>query len=166
MASGPQLCWKEAELDREFGRRTAYASRPGGWKSKVILPSRDYSDAEEFVEDFLSSLTPAVISRSDFIQWDVIEQKVAQLGVALEFYAELRDRSETTADLSRELIDSLLSCDEPLPYLRCAFELLGHTNDEIATNRDDVNIQKIACAIEGKHEESVERIVELLCDLV
>lgn len=129
------------------------------------LVSRNYPDPERFVGDFLTTLTPGIIPRADFIKWPHIEQKVTRLSPSVEFYSELRDRVLGGANLIRELTDSFLACDDPLLYIQCAFEMLGHTGEELVTEQDDFEIAQIAAAIKRGDERSALRLGELLRDL-
>ncbi len=131
----------------------------------MLLSSRNYPDPASFVEDFLATLTPGVIPRADFIKWNDIDRKIARLASFVEFYSELRDRVLAGRDLVRELADSLLACDDPLPYVQCAFEILGHTGEELVTKQDDIKIAKAAQAIERGDEDSSLYLSELLRDL-
>lgn len=131
----------------------------------IRFSSRNYPDPESFVKKFIAELTPGIIPRSDFIKWDDIEQKIIKHAPVIEFYTELRDRILQGKDFFKELADSLLACDEPLHYIYCAFEILGHTDKELVTKQDDINLNQIAKEIEQGVSQSALHITQLLLDL-
>jgi len=131
----------------------------------IRLPSREFATPEAFVQDFLDTLTPGVIPRSDFIRWTQVERKVAALTPALEFYADLGRRVRDGRDFCSEFADSLSACDDPLPYMQCALELLGHTSAELVTKQDDIDVGRLARSVmEGSHEAAVA-YAEVLRDI-
>lgn len=129
------------------------------------LKSRSYTDPVRFVEDFLGTLTPGVIPRTDFIQWNNIQRKTEKLIPFVEFYSDFKNRILLERNIENELADSLLACDNPLPYIQCAFEILGHTDTEVVTKQDDIDLTLIARAIEQGDQESALYIAHLLIDL-
>lgn len=131
----------------------------------MALPSRQYSDPQRFVEDFLQSLTPGVIPRSEFINWHTIEAKLTALSPGAMFFTHIRNRARQEAVIQREITDSLLASDNPLPYLRCALELLGHTSDQLVTRQDDVNINLVCEAIRRGDESKADEFVTMLAEL-
>jgi hypothetical protein len=130
-----------------------------------MLESRNFPTPEAFVHAFMATLTPGVIPRSDFMHWAMMLAKVENLRPQVEFYADLATRLRHGADFVRELTDSLLSTDDPLPLIRCAFELLGHTNSEFVTKEDDTSDCAIAERFAGRNEASARYFAELLRDL-
>ncbi len=134
--------------------------------SKItILPSRCYSSAEDFVDDFLRTLTPGIIDPSQFIDWHSIESKLKNFAEALEFYKELAYRVRDGADFIKELADSCLAHDDPLILIKCAFELLGHTDNNFVTFQDDIDILKLANEIANGNEDSASYFAKTLRDL-
>ena len=132
---------------------------------RTILPSRRYDNPDRFVEDFLKTLTPGIIRRSEFIQWQAIEDKLKELLPSLSFYKELACRVKRGSDFVRELADSLLACDDPLPLMECALELLGHTGHEFVTLQDDIELTCLAKDIAEGKERRAEYFANLLHDL-
>ncbi len=131
----------------------------------TILPSRYYPSAEDFVDDFLRSLTPGIIDPSRFIDWHSIESKLKNFAEALEFYKELAYRVKDGADFMKELADSCLAHVDPLILIKCAFELLGHTDNNFVTFQDDIDILKLANEIANGNEESASYFARTLRDL-
>lgn len=127
-----------------------------------MLPSRNFPSPDAFVADFMATLTPGVIPRAEFIKWDSINKKVSGLRPHLEFYSELSRRIEEGADFSHELVGSLLASDQPIELVKCAFELLGHTNPDFVTKQDDFAIQTIAEKIAIGDEHQAREFAELL----
>ncbi len=117
------------------------------------LPSRNYPSPEAVVQDFLDTLTPGIIPRSEFIGWEKIEARLHRFLPHLAFYAELGQRE---GEVWEELAGSLLACDKPLPYIQCAFALLGHTDQRLVTQQDDLEIPEVAQAI-GSGDEVAAR---------
>jgi hypothetical protein len=132
---------------------------------RTLLPSRRYDNPDRFVEDFLKTLTPGIIRRSEFIQWQAIEDKLKELLPSLSFYKELACRVKRGSDFVRELADSLLACDDPLPLMECALELLGHTGHEFVTLQDDIELTCLAKDIAEGKERRAEYFANLLRDL-
>ncbi|MBI3878439.1 MAG: hypothetical protein HY301_00020 [Verrucomicrobia bacterium] len=113
----------------------------------------------------MSTLTPGIIPRSNFMHWPSIMEKVEHLQPQVEFYADLAARLMKGADFIQELTDSLLAADDPLPIIRCAFELLGHTNSEFVTKEDDTTDAALAERYVQRDEKSSRYFAELLRDL-
>ena len=92
-------------------------------------------------------------------------EKLEHLQPHVEFYGDLAARIAKGADFVQELTDSLLAADDPLPLVRCAFELLGHTNSEFVTKEDDTTDVKLAERYVHRDEKSSRYFAELLRDL-
>jgi len=133
--------------------------------NKIILKSRNYPNPESFVKDFLTTLTPGIIPRSNFIKWDAIERKIEQLTSFVEFYMAIKTQIKQGANFREEIANSLLACDDPYPYICCAFELLGHTNQELVTQQDDINFLDIAKRVQHGDENTAYLFGKLLQDL-
>jgi hypothetical protein len=99
------------------------------------------------------------------MNWPSIVGKAEHLQPQVEFYVELSARVLKGADFIRELTDSLLAADDPLPIIRCAFELLGHTNSEFVTKEDDTTDAALAERYVQRDEKSSRYFAELLRDL-
>jgi hypothetical protein len=131
----------------------------------TVLPSRRYDNPEQFVEDFLKTLTPGIIKRFEFIQWQTIEEKLRRLIPSIAFYKELSYKVKIGYNFVRELSDSLLACDDPLPLIECALELLGHTGHEFVSFQDDIELGRLAKDIAEGKEDKAEYFANLLKDL-
>lgn len=99
----------------------------------TVLPSRSKITPEQFVKEFLNTITPGLVNRSEFIKWQAIELKLSKLSPQLTFYRELAYRVQIGHDFVKELTDSLLASDNPLLLIECAFELLGHTGSNFVS---------------------------------
>jgi len=109
----------------------------------MILASRNkFKDSEEFRNKFLETLTPGVIPRANFIQWDAIEKKIGLYQKFLSFYGNLT--SATDPELKAELRDSLIANDAPFYPIEVAFELLAHTGDRFVTSTDFLDFKNLA----------------------
>lgn len=126
------------------------------FKSRRIKP-------EQFIAEFFETLTPGVIPRSQFIDWDQIRSKCNQYDDVIEFFRTLEGKPR--ANLTAELRDSLLSSDEPLRILKGAFEFLGHTNDYYVSDIDNLNFAEAAAKISKGSEKTAEECANLLIDL-
>ena len=131
----------------------------------MILASRKYPSKEAFVNDFLKTLTPGVIPNEKFIKWDLIDQKTESLKPILDLYVRLKNYSHDSNSAINELADSLLSADDPLPYILCGFELLGHTDKEIATMQNYSVFRDTSSKIKGGDQFEAEKISRLIFDL-
>jgi type II restriction enzyme len=130
-----------------------------------MLESRQFPTPEAFVHSFMQTLTPGIIPRSNFMHWPLMMEKVEHLRPHVEFYTELAGRLRDGADFVQELTDSLLAADDPLPLVRCAFELLGHTNSEFVTREDDTSDSVLAERFSERDEQSSRYFAELLRDI-
>lgn len=123
----------------------------------MILSSRKYPSPDIFVEEFLKTITPGVIRREDFIQWSALEDKMARLKPFIEFFVNLKESVSLGKDFRQELGDSLLSSDDPFQYIVCAFEIIGQTNTELVTSKDDISAKELSKRIlEGDREAALE----------
>lgn len=130
------------------------------------LPSRlQFGSAELFASAFLETLTPALIPRRDFIRWQLIDAKMADMAAGAEYYQQLGLRLLDGAELVDELRDSLLALDEPLEMLRVGLELMGHTNDSFATREDDIELGTLASAIAQGSAADAEAFARMMLDL-
>jgi len=119
--------------------------------------------SSEFVEEFFDTLTPGVIPRGQFIDWDQINTKCAQ-------YRDFTEYLETLQGMNRpQLVDdlkgSLLSADDPKRILKGAFEILGHTNDYYVSDVDNLDLCEAAKAIQNGSEKIAANCAQLLADL-
>lgn len=130
-----------------------------------MLPSRNFHTPEAFAENFMKTLTPGVIPRSDFMHWKAIEAKVTRLQPQVEFFSELAQRIKGGADFEKELADSLLASDNPQPLIECAFNLIGHTSHEFVTKEDDLFTETLAKAIAADDQKQAQYFSKLLKDL-
>lgn len=120
----------------------------------TALPSRKYTKPEEFVTEFLCTLTPCIL-----------EARKEALLASVPFYRELACRVKMGSDFVRELADSLLASDDPSPLIECAFELLGHTGKDFVSREDDFAIVDLARDIAAGNEAKAEYFANLLHDL-
>jgi len=117
------------------------------------------------VNDFLNTLTPGIIPTKDFIDWKAIEKKTIILTPSLDFYSRLRSLADDREAFVREMADSLLSADDPSQFVRCGFELLGHTGTDIATREKHFDLGQVSKAISGGSREEGLMISGFLFDL-
>ncbi len=129
----------------------------------MLFPSRHFKTREQFVEDFLQTLTPGIIPRRDFIDWDSIESKLEGYAPAIEFYTDMPDRE--VRDWFAEIRDSILADNDPISLIGGAFQLLGHTDNEFVSLEDDTTIEEIAEYARSGNEIIVQNFVELLEDI-
>jgi len=117
-----------------------------------------------FVEEFLRTLTPGVIPREQFINWERISEKCRSFEVEIEYFGSLAAKNR--AGLRTEIRDALLSSDDPYRILKAAFELLGHTGEIYVSDHDNVELSKAAEVInQTRSEETADLCAGLLVDL-
>lgn len=131
----------------------------------LIFQSRQYKSPDEFVEDFLKTITSGIIKRFEFIDWQTLEKKLKKYIPSILFYKELAYKINLGYNFIHELKDSLLASDNPFPLIKCAFELIGHTGDDFVTLNDDLNIDLLAQDIIKGEENKAEYLAILLNDL-
>lgn len=128
----------------------------------MILQSRnDYDSSEDFRDEFIETITPGVIKRADFIQWNTIKQKTEQYVILLNFFKQLSGVNK--ADCIRQISDGLLSADNPFEIIKTAFELLGHTGRTYVSSQDYIDFRLL-----GKKEldeKMSQYIAAMLIDL-
>ena len=118
---------------------------------------------EDFVKEFLKTLKAGVIKRSEFIDWDKINEKYSAFSFELDFFSELI--SMTNIDKLAYLRDSLLSSDEPYKLIKLCFGLLAHTPNQYVSWEDNINIKKYSEEIKGGSIEKADNLIELLREL-
>jgi hypothetical protein len=131
----------------------------------VILPSRMLYSPDTFVDAFLSTLTPGVLPRKDFIQWQSIQKNLLYFQDALEFFSQIQAFHTDEARLIQELTDSYLANDNPLNFLIGALHLLGHTSIDLVTLQDDLNMADLSQGIVQGDELLAKSFVEGLVEL-
>ncbi len=128
----------------------------------MILKSRQsYITSEEFRDKFIASLTPGVIKRADFIQWDTIFKKTEKYNLLFDFFRQLN--AKTKDECTKQLADALTSSDKTHDIINASFELLGHTGKTYVSNEDYVDFKSFE-KIE-KDEKEMLYISKLLVDL-
>jgi len=128
----------------------------------MILKSRQsYITSEEFRDKFIASLTPGVIKRADFIQWDTIFKKTEKYNLLFDFFRQLN--AKTKDECTKQLADALTSSDKTHHIINASFELLGHTGKTYVSNEDYVDFKSFE-KIE-KDEKEMLYISKLLVDL-
>jgi len=108
---------------------------------------------------------PGVIPTSRFIKWESVDAKVSGLRPAIELYDTLKKYATNRESFVKELADCLLSADDPGPFISCGFELLAHTDNEIATRESYISLPEVAAKISNGNEESALDVAGLLYDL-
>lgn len=127
-----------------------------------ILKSRQaYSTSEEFRDSFINSITPGVIERRNFIQWEAIISKKEKYSKFFDFFKQIE--SSTKAEFIQKLSDALMSADVAMNFIDLAFELLGHTGKNYVSNEDYIDF-KVFSETE-RTEDQMLYISEVLYDL-
>jgi len=128
-----------------------------------MFKSREITSSQ-FIEDFFATLTPGVIPREQFIQWDRIESKCKKYTDVLEYYQNLPTKKPK--QLLDEIANSLLAADDPAHLMKGSFEILGHTNEYYVSDKDNLQFQEAAAKIAGKRDEkSAEEVATILLDI-
>lgn len=127
-----------------------------------ILKSREtYNSSEEFRDSFLNSLTPGVIERKNFIQWDTISAKRERHEKLFGFFKQIDCLARD--EFTKQFADALMSADVAMDYVNLAFELLGHTGKNYVSNEDYIDFKVFSEA--EKTEELMLYVAEVLYDL-
>lgn len=127
-----------------------------------ILKSREtYNSSEEFRDSFLNSLTPGVIERKNFIQWDTISAKREKYEKFFGFFKQIDCSSRD--EFTKQFSDALMSADVAMDYVNLAFELLGHTGKTYVSNEDYIDFKVFSEA--EKTEDLMLYVAEALYDL-
>ncbi len=120
---------------------------------------------QEFVTKFLETIMPGVIPRANFIDWASIDSKTEGLKESLEFYTVIAAKKLSEECFLVELRDAILAHDNPTPLVKCAFELLGHTNNDFVSRQDDLNVEILGLEIQKGSQEQAAYLASLLNDL-
>lgn len=118
---------------------------------------------DAFIEEFFETLTPGVIPRQHFIDWEQIKSKCLKFADVIEYLQGLTYRNP--AELRKELAGTLLSNDEPFHIIKGCFELLGHTNDYYVSDLDSAQFEIASEEIEKGSSKTAEYIAEIIVDL-
>lgn len=130
--------------------------------NNMILKSRqNYLSSEDFRDKFIETLTPGVIKRAEFIQWDTIFQKTKKYNLLFDFFRQIK--AKTREEYIRQITDALMSADTTVDIVDAAFELLGHTGKTYVSNEDYIDFKKFSKA--KKDEEEILYISTVLVDL-
>lgn len=116
-----------------------------------------------FIKEFFETLTPGVIPRKQFIDWQQIKSKCKDYEDVLEYFEGIQGKRPS--ELVPEIQNALLSADEPIHLLKGAFELLGHTNDYYVSDKDNLDFQQAAGEIKKESEKTARECAGLLLDL-
>lgn len=127
-----------------------------------MFKSRSIS-AEVFIKEFYETLTPGVIPRKQFIDWEKIRSKCQRYDSAIEYFQNVP--SSDTPTLQKEIRDALLSADDPIQLIKGGFELLGHTNDYYVSDKDNISFQEAASEIAKGSTKTATNVAGLLLDL-
>ena len=128
----------------------------------MILKSRqNYITSEEFRDKFIETLTPGVIKRVDFIQWNTIFKKTEKYNLLFDFFRQLN--AKTKEEYIKQISDALMSADEVGNIINASFELLGHTGETYVSNEDCIEFKSFDKI--KKDEKRMLYIATLLVDL-
>ena len=127
----------------------------------MLKSRRIFSSSEEFRDEFLKSLIPGIISRNNFISWNLIKTKIDQYRKFFSFFKELPiDDKDKFAE---ELSGSFCSFDKPFELIRVCFEILGHTdNKKFVSKVDNIKFNNYSSIISINE---ARYIAEVLYDL-
>jgi type II restriction enzyme len=117
----------------------------------------------EFIREFFETLTPGVIPRSQFIDWQQIKTKCKEYEDVVQYFQDIP--TSDPKKLLPEIRDTLLASDNPLHMLKGSFELLGHTNDYYVSDKDNLEFEEAAGDIKNGHEKAAAYVAGLLLDL-
>jgi type II restriction enzyme len=118
---------------------------------------------DEFLSAFLDTITPGIIERKDFIDWEEILNEQKSYSEIIHVFEDLKDKDKKS--IQSELKDILLAADNPFDIITVEFLLLGHTDNYFVSREDDLDIKEISKKIEKGDEEEAEYISELLIEL-
>ncbi|MHB8502910.1 MAG: DpnII family type II restriction endonuclease [Candidatus Acidiferrales bacterium] len=126
------------------------------FESRKITPAA-------FIKEFFETLTPGVIPRSHFIDWNLISAKQIHNTDSLEYFKSV---AHLHADaLGPEIRDTLLAADNPTAILKCAFELLGHTNQYYVSDVDNLNFRDVAKSLKEGSEHAAQLVADIVTEI-
>jgi len=127
-----------------------------------VFKSRRIS-TDAFIKEFYETLTPGVIPRKQFIDWEKIRSKCKHYEGAIEYFQGVS--ISNAAALQKEIRDALLSADDPIQLIKGGFELLGHTNDYYVSDKDNIIFETVAGEITSGSVKTAAQIAGVLVDL-
>lgn len=127
----------------------------------ILKSRRKYTSSEDFRDKFLETLTPGVISRKGFIQWDTIFNKTDKYQQFFDFFRQIKLGDEI--DCIKQIADALMASDSPAVFINTGFELLGHTGKNYVSDEDYIDFKTFS-KIE-KNEQQMTYIATVLVDL-
>lgn len=130
-----------------------------------MLPSRQFDSPEAFVEAFTATLTPGIISRAEFIQWENVTKKLEQHAPGLAFFEGVAAKVRDGGGFIPTLSQALLHAEQPDAVVDTAFEFIGHSSAEFVTREDDLTVARLADSLTEQDEPAARRFAELLRDL-
>ncbi|PKQ37536.1 MAG: hypothetical protein CVT59_06705 [Actinobacteria bacterium HGW-Actinobacteria-1] len=130
-----------------------------------VLTSRNYASSELFVADFLASLTPGVIPRGAFINWDKMDARGGPEARSLAFFERVQSEFRLGAELQDLLTQRLLESGPHDSHIRFAFNLLGHTAKAYISRDDCLNIAELDAGVRAGDEAAARLAAEALCGI-
>lgn len=117
----------------------------------MILQSRNnYASSEDFRDKFLETVTPGVIKREDFIQWNTIFEKTKKYKKFFDFFRQIDFGNKE--HYIKQIADALMSADVAIDFIDAAFELLGHTGKNYVSNQDYIDFKSFSEYEKDEHQ--------------
>jgi len=117
----------------------------------------------EFVETFQDTIVPSAIPSSRFIDWDGIEDEIANYERQIAAILDLEGVSES--EFIDGLADALMDADDTRKWIDFYFEVLGERGNKYSALEGVWKFYDIQRAIESGDRESARSLAEILQEI-
>ena len=128
-----------------------------------MLKSRKKYTKETFLKDFFDLITPWLIKREEFIDWNRIFKSLKSKN---KFIDDLEHYDfENLNILEQQLTDTILSLDNPLEFIQDIFILLWNTRNFFVSDKDNILFKNYADDILNWDESKANWISKAIVEI-
>jgi len=128
-----------------------------------MLKSRKEYTKETFLKDFFDLITPWLIKRNEFIDWNRIF-KVLEKNTP--FITDLENYNfNNLNELEIQIKDTILSLDNPAIFIQSIFDFLWNTRKFFVSDQDNIIFKDYIKDISSWDEKKVEQIAKAIVEI-
>ena len=132
-------------------------------KMRKMFTSRQNYNKEDFLQSFFDTLTPWLIRREEFINWDRIFNALRN---KQSYIDDLRNYDFSNKNiLEKQIKDTILSLDNPYYFLQDLFILLGNTREFFVSDIDNIILKDFSRDIINWDFEKANQIAKCVVDI-
>ena len=125
--------------------------------------SRQKYTKESFLEEFFKTLTPWLIKRDEFINWNRIFNSLKKKEW---FLSDLQNYNLKDIDiLKTQIEETILSLDEPQKFIQDIFILLWNTRNFFVSDQDNVIFKEYSENIKNWNENLAKKLAEIIVEV-